>query len=208
MADKIMKKSVMIFIGVVVFLGAVFVVSAIQFDLGNKLFVAANGDVGIGTSSPKQRLDIYGRLNVENGVIQRGGSQISTTSDLGLYSQVSGAWVRFVSNNGPFKFYSNLDSGNGNGQSPLLVLNPNGNLDVLGVIKSSQGGIDLKLIEPNSFNGGDAGGYLIIGVSASSNCNNACAYHGLSCSDRVTVVGETINCGDTTRAQKAYCWCG
>lgn len=64
------------------------------------------GNLGLGTTSPKQKLDVQGRINVENGVIQRGGDAITGTSDLGLYSTVDKNYVRLVSTNGAINFYS------------------------------------------------------------------------------------------------------
>ncbi len=60
-----------------------------------------NGNVGIGTSSPIQTLDVNGRLNLRNGVIQKGStSAITATSDLGLYSLGSGNYMRFFTTPG------------------------------------------------------------------------------------------------------------
>lgn len=59
------------------------------------------GNVGIGdfsASSPLQTLDVQGRINIANGVIQKGGTAITGTSDLGLYSRVNGSWMRYVTN--------------------------------------------------------------------------------------------------------------
>ncbi|MBK7936977.1 MAG: hypothetical protein IPJ82_07705 [Lewinellaceae bacterium] len=68
--------------------------------------VVANGSLGIGTNAPIHTLDVNGRINVANGVIQRGGNAITSTSDLGLYSLTNGFHVRFVTNNAPFRFFS------------------------------------------------------------------------------------------------------
>lgn len=72
----------------------------------NAMTVLKNGDVGIGISTPRQTLDVNGRIYLANGVIQTGGSTITTTSELGLYSLNSGSNVRFVTNNGPIKFFT------------------------------------------------------------------------------------------------------
>ena len=66
----------------------------------------STGNVGIGTTSALQTLDVNGRINVANGVIQRGGAAITTTSDLGLYSRVSGSWIRYVTNNGAHVWFT------------------------------------------------------------------------------------------------------
>ncbi|MEO6903473.1 MAG: hypothetical protein ABI315_09975 [Bacteroidia bacterium] len=64
-----------------------------------------NLNVGIGTVAPIQQLDVNGRMNISNGVIQRGGAAITSTSDLGLYSLIAGQYMRFVTNSGPIKFF-------------------------------------------------------------------------------------------------------
>jgi hypothetical protein len=72
-----------------------------------RLFIeSASGRVGLGTTAPTQTLDVRGRINVENGVIQRSGTPITNTSDLGLYSQVDRSWIRIVSTNGPIRFFA------------------------------------------------------------------------------------------------------
>ncbi|MBL7779021.1 MAG: hypothetical protein JNK66_12115 [Chitinophagales bacterium] len=72
------------------------------------------------TTAPIQHLDINGRLNVNNGVIQRGTTQINGTSDLGLYSQIFGSWVRVASHFGPIKFYFDQGGFSGVGTSALV----------------------------------------------------------------------------------------
>ena len=80
-----------------------------------RLTVSAAGKVGIGTDpkqEPRQELTVNGRMYLENGVIQRGGTAaLTTTSDLGLYSQTEGQWIRLVTNKAPVRFYA--DSGVG-----------------------------------------------------------------------------------------------
>ncbi len=84
------------------------------------------GSVGIGTAEPIQALDVNGRIHVNNGVIQRGGAAITNTSDLGLYSQVSGNWMRFVTNNGHIRFYTD----SGAGTTHKLTIEANGNVGI------------------------------------------------------------------------------
>lgn len=77
---------------------------------GNTYFNAGN-NFGINTTGPIQTLDVNGRINVSNGVIQRGGAAITTTSDLGLYSRVSGNWMRYVTNGAPHRFFADDGAG-------------------------------------------------------------------------------------------------
>lgn len=94
-----------------------------------KMRIINNGNVGFGTSSPIQTIDVNGRINVTQGVIQRGGTAITSTSDLGLYSLVSGNWMRFVTNGGPIRFFS--DGGtNPTGNNSLFNIEANGNVGI------------------------------------------------------------------------------
>jgi len=78
----------------------------------SRLFIDKSiGNVGIGTVTPMQTLDINGGIHVKNGVIQKGGATITSTSDLGLYSQEPGEGIRIVSNAAPIQFFT--DSGKG-----------------------------------------------------------------------------------------------
>jgi hypothetical protein len=99
------------------------------------LGVSQGGNVGIGTSTPTQTLDVNGRINVANGVIQRGGAAITGTSDLGLYSQVAGNFMRFVTNAGEFHWSTD----GGFGTNDRMVLFPNGNLSVSGSLAKAGG---------------------------------------------------------------------
>jgi hypothetical protein len=110
---------------------------AIDFSVRQYSGLRVNGKVGIGTTNPAQTLDVQGRIHLSHGVIQRGGDPISSTSDLGLYSQVPGHFMRFVTNNAPFKFYTDADN-NPVGNSAQLTLDANGNLDVQGAITGHQ----------------------------------------------------------------------
>ena len=51
-------------------------------------------------------LTVNGRMYLENGVIQRGGTALTSTSDLGLYSQLDGQYIRVVTNKAPVRFYT------------------------------------------------------------------------------------------------------
>jgi trimeric autotransporter adhesin len=83
------------------------------------------GAIGIGTTLPMQTLDINGRIHLSNGVIQRGGSAITTTNDLGLYSLVPGNFIRFVTSGAPFKFYAD-GATNSIGNLQLFSIEPDG----------------------------------------------------------------------------------
>lgn len=87
------------------------------------------GKVGIGVNPPIQTLDVNGRINVAQGVIQRGGSAITNTSDLGLYSLDPAFHMRFVTNNAPFRFFT--DGGaNPIGSAERFTIAANGNVGV------------------------------------------------------------------------------
>ncbi|MFA6145741.1 MAG: hypothetical protein WC697_00210 [Patescibacteria group bacterium] len=84
------------------------------------------GNVGIGSTTPIQTLDVNGRMNVTDGVIQRGGAALTGTSDLGLYSQLSGNWVRIVSNAADINFFTD----GGIGTTPKLTIASGGNVGI------------------------------------------------------------------------------
>ncbi len=91
-----------------------------------RLFIkGATGNVGLGTINPLQKLDVNGAINVSGGVIQKGGAQITNTADLGLYSLDATTWMRFVTNNQPIKFFSDVTA-NSVGANSLLSIEPNG----------------------------------------------------------------------------------
>ena len=95
----------------------------IDSDSELKLNVNTSNGVEVGGN-----LEINGRMQVDSGIIQRGGSSILTgTSDLGLYSQVSGSWIRFVTNGGRFNFFSD----SGIGSTPDFTIN-GGNITATG----------------------------------------------------------------------------
>ncbi len=93
------------------------------------LLINSQGNfVGINlTTTPIQNLDINGRVNVANGVIQRGTTAITATSDLGLYQQTPGNWIRIAANNAPIKFFTDQGGGNSAGTNALVAMdNANG----------------------------------------------------------------------------------
>lgn len=71
-------------------------------------------------AAPIQNLDVEGRVNVANGVIQRGTTTITATNDLGLYQQTAGNWIRFASNAAPIKFFVDQGGGNSAGTNALV----------------------------------------------------------------------------------------
>lgn len=80
--------------------------------------------VGINMAAPIQTLDVNGGLRVGGGVIQNGGTAITGTADLGLYSQTAGSYMRFVTNGGAFQFYSD----SGMGTTPIVSIASTGEL--------------------------------------------------------------------------------
>ena len=76
----------------------------------NRMTINPQGNVGIGVV-PTTNFHVGGRMMLDNGVIQRGGTPITTTSYLGLYSNVSGDDIRFVTNGGNFGWYVDGDIG-------------------------------------------------------------------------------------------------
>lgn len=104
--------------------------------------------VGINlTTAPIQNLDVNGRINVNNGVIQRGSVAITSTNDLGLYSQLSGNWMRIASNAAPIKFYTDQGGGNSPGTNAIVNIdNANGG----GVKIAAQTGGGLNAATPDA----------------------------------------------------------
>ncbi len=86
----------------------------------------SGGKVGIGTTTPIQTLDVNGRINVSNGVIQKGGAAITSTGDLGLYSLDPNSWMRFVTNGQPMRFFSD----GGTGTTSNMTIESNGKVGI------------------------------------------------------------------------------
>lgn len=101
-----------------------------QTNLQTDLYIADNGNIGIGTNSPIQTLDINGCMNITNGVIQKGGPAITNTGDLGLYSRDASSYMRFVTNNQPINFYSDAATSNGIGSNVNMTIASNGNVGI------------------------------------------------------------------------------
>lgn len=109
------------------------------------------GRLGVNTPAGALELDVNGRINVASGVIQKDLSAgvVTATTDLGLYSQIAGGWVRFVTNNAQFAWFSD----SGAGTTPRMILSPTGNLTVSGTLAKAGGSfkIDHPLDPKNKY---------------------------------------------------------
>jgi hypothetical protein len=121
----------------------------IQTWASKPLLINSQGNnVGINrTTAPIQTLDVNGRINVQNGVIQRGTTAITASSDLGLYHQIAGNWIRIASNAAPIKFFVDQGGGNGAGTNAVMAVdNANGG----GVMIAAENGGTGNANSPNS----------------------------------------------------------
>lgn len=133
------------------------------------------------------------RLFVTNGVIQKGGSAITATQDLGLYSQLNGHWMRFVTNNAPFAWYAD----SGMGTNALMLLTNAGNLHInsatgASITAKSNGGSSIIGETPVDF----AGGVLGFGTGVQSRGvigAHATGNYGILGTGSVGVYGEANN---------------
>ncbi len=102
------------------------------------------GRLGVNTPAGALELDVNGRINVAQGVIQKDLSAgvVTGTTDLGLYSQIAGGWIRFVTNNAQFAWFTD----SGAGTTARMILSPTGNLSVTGSL--SKGGGSFKIDHP------------------------------------------------------------
>jgi len=95
--------------------------------LSSSILTAQN--IGIGTSAPLQTLDVNGRLQVANGVIQNGNTAITGTLDFFGHSQTAIAWMGLVTNNVPIKYY--IENGKVSaGTITKVPINENGSLGI------------------------------------------------------------------------------
>ncbi len=126
---KHMRKKILL----IILVGISFGIKAqekIQTEVGLKDdFIYKNGSIGIGTTNPQAKLHINGSLMLNNGVIQRGGTPIIITTDLGLYSHLSGHWIRIVSNNAPIRFFTDIGNG-GAGKNVKMSIESNGSVGI------------------------------------------------------------------------------
>ncbi|WP_400190417.1 glycine-rich protein [Hymenobacter sp. B81] len=90
-----------------------------NLNLGTNALVGNGSSQGLGISSG-------GGVLLPAGVIQRGGAAITGTTDLGLYSRVSGNYMRLVTNAAPIRFYSDDNTGT----TPNVSFESNGNVGI------------------------------------------------------------------------------
>jgi hypothetical protein len=90
-----------------------------NLNLGTSQLIGNGGTSGLAVLGT-------GGLKVDAGVIQRGGAPITSTSDLGLYSRLSGNFLRLVTNAAPIRFYSDDDRGT----TPNVTFESNGDVGI------------------------------------------------------------------------------
>lgn len=87
-------------------------VGTLQLGNNSAAYINGNsGNLGLKTTTLVQDVNVGGRLHVSSGVIQSGGTAITGTADLGLYSRTSGSWIRIVTNAAPINFFSDDNTG-------------------------------------------------------------------------------------------------
>ncbi len=97
-------------------------VTATDTVLGTTVSSSANVNVGNDLVATN---DLLGsRIRLRDGVIQRGGAEITSTGDLGFYSQIAANWIRMVTNDAPIRFFTDA----GIGTNPDFSIEANGNL--------------------------------------------------------------------------------
>lgn len=89
--------------------------------------VTATGNVATSTDVVAGGRLVGARAAISDGVIQRGGTPITGTTDLGLYSRTNGNWLRFVTNGGAARFY-NAEGGSGIGTTANFSVETDGSL--------------------------------------------------------------------------------
>ncbi|MFN1218470.1 hypothetical protein ACKW6Q_15990 [Chryseobacterium kwangjuense] len=86
-----------------------FSTSSTNMTATERLRITGNGNVGIGTNNPQQKLDVNGTLKVPR--ITNGNANV-TTSDLGLYNQTN-TWLRFATpSSTTIAFFTDAAAGN------------------------------------------------------------------------------------------------
>ena len=121
---------------------------------------------------------LNGNVSVPNGVIQRGGAPLTTSADLGLYSQVAGNFVRFVTNGGQFNWFSD----SGIGTNSIMSLDPAGNLSTDGGIATGGAVTYGNVVSLGNFGGDSAIGAATSTVDATSTIliNQSTAFRSLT----------------------------
>jgi hypothetical protein len=153
--------------------------------------VVANGSLGVGTNAPVQTLDVNGRMNISNGVIQRGGNAITGTSDLGLYSLDNGVHMRFVTNNAPFRFFS--DGG----------ANPVGGTEVFSISANGNTGVGTGAPE-DKLQVGTGMAKVVVGAALGANLGYGTSYIGFNASRQNAATWSTSNDGANNGAGIIY----
>jgi hypothetical protein len=136
--------------------------------------VFVGGKVGIGTANPEQTLDVNGNIYVRNGIIQKGGTALTQSIDLGLYSQDETYWLRLVTNKAPIRFFTD----SGIGKDIRMSVESNGNVGI-GTTDSSpaQAKLDVRgdvKVEGGISCGGKIGIKYFHGDDYLSTVNNGC----------------------------------
>ncbi|MBG8555546.1 glycine-rich protein [Hymenobacter guriensis] len=90
-----------------------------NLNLGTNQLIGNGSTSGLSVTSG-------GGLLLPAGVIQRGGATITSTSDLGLYSRISGNYMRLVTNAAPIRFYSDDNAGT----TPNVSFESNGDVGI------------------------------------------------------------------------------
>lgn len=104
------------------------VLTTSYWTLSSALDVIGNAAIA-GSLSVTGPCTLASQIKMESGVIQRGGNLITSTQDLGLYSQVDGNWLRFVTNNAPIRFFTGNENG-GIGSDERMAILANGNVGI------------------------------------------------------------------------------
>ncbi|MCX8478496.1 MAG: tail fiber domain-containing protein, partial [Chitinophagales bacterium] len=126
-------------------------------------------------------LYVDGRMQVTNGVIQRGGTgAITTTSDLGLYSLDTGYNIRLATNAAPIRFYSDLSAnGSSAGTNCNMTIEANGNVGIgltTPVKKLAVAGSSVAYGAVESSLSTDEGGRLMLTNPSKNTTNSTTAY--------------------------------
>jgi len=95
---------------------------------GALMYLQNGGNVGIGTTSPSQRLDVNGSVRVAGNISRTGAS---AATDLGLYSETPSNWIRLACNAGDIRFFVDAAAGNQfQGGTAAAILNSAGNFGI------------------------------------------------------------------------------